>query len=362
MIVVRLPLSSVFWYSTDVVGPYNTPESYAANPFVITSYFVGRVNYIVDLTDALEEPLPYDVIYGKTVNELRALIGGEGGYAPLTVKVTPGFRSIIQGTELAETIIGNSGDNFIIDGQEDGPAPNGPDMLYGGAGGDLYVLYSNQTQVLEYRIADDGTVTTEDAGGLDSVSVRSGDYVMPEFVEALILSNGSSATGNASNNSIIGGSNAETILGLDGNDELVAGGGNDVVDGGRGDDILAGYGGDDVLTGGEGGDLFFFDRDQNGRDTITDFGEQDVLVTRHAIRDANGDGLITFSANDRLDLARRASVSINDTSGDQVTALEYDGYFDSPYFRLYVYSLAGSPANVDTAASFDLNGTLVNLT
>jgi hypothetical protein len=95
----------------------------------------------------------------------------------------------------------------------------------------------------------------------------------------------------------------------------------------------------DALSGTEAADSFFFDTDLDvawGNDTISDFGDDDLIVTTSAIFDGNGDGKITFR-DGTLDLngsdelgndgqqnqnSPFGKISIN---GGAVTELEFKG-------------------------------------
>ena len=61
-------------------------------------------------------------------------------------------------------------------------------------------------------------------------------------------------TGNALDNSILGGTKADTLYGSTGDDTISGGAGNDKLYGDEGDDLLLGDAGDDTLTGGDGND------------------------------------------------------------------------------------------------------------
>ncbi|EZP65271.1 Calx-beta domain protein [Sphingomonas paucimobilis] len=58
-----------------------------------------------------------------------------------------------------------------------------------------------------------------------------------------------------------------------------------------------------TVTGGVGPNSFYVSKaPSSGKDVITNFGPNDVLVTDALIRDGNGDGIIAFGSNKRLDL------------------------------------------------------------
>ncbi|WP_316975793.1 hypothetical protein [Shumkonia mesophila] len=92
------------------------------------------------------------------------------------------------------------------------------------------------------------------------------------------------ATGNDLDNILAGGDGADVLIGEGGNDTLLGGAGNDILTGGAGDD---------VLTGGDGNDIFSLMADDTGVDTITDFGEGDVLDFSEILSDADPDEIFT---------------------------------------------------------------------
>lgn len=113
--------------------------------------------------------------------------------------------------------------------------------------------------------------------------------------------------------SLSGNSLANALHGMRGDDALYGLGGNDKLDGGSGNDWLDGGKGSDLLTGGTGNDSFFFDNAAtSGVDRIVDFSSGDRLIVTRALRDGNGDGIITFGANGVLNLD-------SSNRGDRVT-------------------------------------------
>lgn len=113
----------------------------------------------------------------------------------------------------------------------------------------------------------------------------------------------------------------------------------------------------DVLTGQAKAENFFYDTalDVNwGQDTIRKFGADDRLVTTSKIFDGNGDNIINFDKNGKLDLSgsvelghagnqNQASpwgqVTIYDTSNTKVTELAYLSHETVNGVDYYYYGL-----------------------
>jgi Ca2+-binding RTX toxin-like protein len=133
------------------------------------------------------------------------------------------------------TITGNSGSN-ILDGG------SGADMMSGGGGND------------SYYVDNIGDVVTETAtGGIDTISSSITINELVLNVEKLTLT-GTGAingTGNSLDNIVIGNNSANTLYGA---------------------------GGNDTLTGNLGADIFRFNSQTEGIDTITDFTAGDKIA------------------------------------------------------------------------------------
>jgi Ca2+-binding RTX toxin-like protein len=181
------------------------------------------------------------------------------------------------GNALDNILIGNSAANALNGGagndRLDGGA--GGDPMTGGAGDDTYVVDN----------ASDKTIEST-AGGFDTVE-SSISWTLSAEVERLFLTgaNAVNATGNASNNWLIGndaintlggGAGSDILLGRGGDDVLqdVSGSnafdgglGNDTLKGGTASDLLAGAAGADSLTLGGGADIVGFNRG-DGADTL----------------------------------------------------------------------------------------------
>jgi serralysin len=155
------------------------------------------------------------------------------------------FDDEIYGNELANTLMGGAGNDYV-DG-DDGPnqlrGGDGDDELWGGAAFDD--THGN--------IGND----TVHGGGFD-------DWVVGGQGNDVLF-------GDAGGDLCYGNLGADTIDGGAGADGVVGGQGNDVLNGGAGDDfIITGDRGDDTITGGAGADRFRT-FNQTGIDRVTDF-------------------------------------------------------------------------------------------
>jgi Ca2+-binding RTX toxin-like protein len=149
----------------------------------------------------------------------------------------------------------NGGDgNDVLDGAGDS---TGADIFAGGAGDDVYGVYSTSTVIVE-----DAT------GGIDTVWTGV-NYTLATYVENLYLVGNINGTGNSGDNTIVGYAAGDNIInGLGGNDNLYGGDGNDTINGGEGID---------VLSGGTGADVFVFQFNQFGS-TQSSFAATDRIL------------------------------------------------------------------------------------
>lgn len=146
-------------------------------------------------------------------------------------------------------------------------------------------------------------------------------------------------------------SGADTLIGNQAANRLDAGGGtdllrglvgNDTLLGGQGNDWLEGGAGADIMTGGSGSDIFFFDRDlAGGRDRITDFAADDVLVTTVKIRDSNNDGVISVGADGLFPFAQGGSVILEGSNGVPIRSLRFDGVHVADGVQYFIYDMSG---------------------
>jgi Ca2+-binding RTX toxin-like protein len=224
------------------------------------------------------------------------------------------------GTTLGDTLIGNSGDNWLWDGS-DGVAGGGTgddvmsgndgndlletgggnDTLSGGAGTDTLSFLGGHVEIssdgVTYSLALQGAAQATEQGsmttsGFENVSGSLFDDVLTGDSGANIL------LGDFGNDLLTGGDGADTLYG-DGriwvdvadsaggsgpitlfgeaDDGSGAAAGNDTLIGGKGNDTLYGGQGDDTLTGNQNDDRFVIEAN-SGDDRITDFGHTDKIV------------------------------------------------------------------------------------
>ncbi len=172
--------------------------------------------------------------------------------------------NILTGTAFADTLNGGAG----------------TDVLKGGGGSDLYIIATG---------ADHPAAEIQDTGLVGSDEVRftatTANQTLTLFagdigIETVVIGTGAGATattnGTAALNvdaSLI--ANALSITGNAGANILTGTGFADTLIGGGGNDTLTGGGGSDILTGGAGSDTFNIN---SGIDTIADLSGSDVLV------------------------------------------------------------------------------------
>jgi Ca2+-binding RTX toxin-like protein len=130
------------------------------------------------------------------------------------------------GTEFADVIFGNDGDNWLW-------GENGNDIISAFAGNDLVEL-------------GPGDVTADGGSGNDTLSVWANDAPLAGVAVSLLLQGGAQATG-------IG---AMTLSGFE---NLSGSAGNDALTGDSADNVVAGDTGNDSLAGGAGSDILYGD-------------------------------------------------------------------------------------------------------
>lgn len=238
------------------------------------------------------------------------------------------------GLAKSDTLSGGAGDDILVGGQ-------GDDLLTGGAGADIFrigpswsslgidtitdaasgdriridyavsltgpVTLGNGTAVANGRVqlevtnGPTGPVTNlyigldTSAGAADAVVRLVGTYAPGDFtVSGRLISvlAGSSSSGSAGADLLVGGLGNDLLNGLDGNDVLYGQDSADTLNGGAGLDTLTGGADRDVLTGGTEADHFAYANLQESpvgslyRDVIADFGVGADRIDLSAI-DAN---------------------------------------------------------------------------
>lgn len=119
---------------------------------------------------------------------------------------------------------------------------------------------------------------------------------------------------------------------------------------GPGQRLVAGTAANETHQGSADQDLFLFDLAEGGGgdDVVRGFGADDLFVTTQALFDANGDRVITFGSNRRLDLdPASGAASFFDEAGRRIQRLEFDGSVTHEGVTYFVYSRAGSSAGLD---------------
>lgn len=168
-----------------------------------------------------------------------AINGSYSAIENLDASAIYGMNMILNGNDLGNRIIGGTGDDTISGGK-------GSNTLVGGKGNDTYLIDGTETSTtITDTLGNDQTVLVADGdgkfAGLASASISIGTYTGVETLDAsAITATTLTLTGNASNNTIIGGI------------------GTTVQDGGAGDDTF-------IITGTEASVTI---NDASGIDTI----------------------------------------------------------------------------------------------
>ncbi|SEN60325.1 hypothetical protein SAMN05192583_3123 [Sphingomonas gellani] len=327
---VALTQSGIDWANQVPIPTSMTKAEYDALPD--KTVFV-RDGYTIDLSEGTSTGFAYEDIVGRTVNQIRGLFPDENGdydhtYARVHVAGAGDFTVI--GSSAGEDLYGGTGNDTLYDGGNAGFEYE-HDGLHGGAGDDTY-----------YITGVDSSVTEKAGEGFDRVYADGFFQLYPDSEVEFVKISGeyAQAFGNNLANIMVGSDQPSIIAGEGGNDTLRSDGADTVFEGGVGND---------AMRGGAGVDVFLYYGKEDGRDTISRFGKEDVLVTTSKIADANGDNIITFGSNKALDFTATSSVRITDDTGATVKALEYDGAFTDGGTTYYVYSRVGSSAGVDSA-------------
>lgn len=213
------------------------------------------------------------------------------------------------GTEGNDRALGQQNDLLDTRGGDDILA--GAERMYGGTGNDQYYIQENGTgqQVVEY--ADQGTDTA-----ILLLDPSSGHFTLPPNVENIAIVTGSTAIGNAMDNTMFGNDATNFLVGLGGADTLVPGLGVDYMVGGPESDTFA-------LS--SAGNIMEF----NG-DVITDWTDDKPHIAGDVI-DLSTSGLIwdlRGSAGFQHDGGAEARIEIVHQGNEGSTLVQFDANGD----------------------------------
>ena len=170
----------------------------------------------------------------------------------LTLISDVNLEHIIGGAQ-ADTLTGNSQDNFFLAGA-------GDDMINGQGGtGDLAFesrdadfILTNTSMVID-PVALGVPTETDTLSNVEGAFLSGG--VSDNLLDASAFTLGAVVlNGGAGNDTLLGGSGTDSLNGGEGNDLIQANGGDDLLNGGAGNDQLYGGIGNDTLNGGDGND------------------------------------------------------------------------------------------------------------
>jgi Ca2+-binding RTX toxin-like protein len=258
----------------------------------------GGTDTILNVDSVLGSPFD-DVIVGSGTAEFedfegRAgndLIDGNGGLdnqvryhnsvAGITVDLAAGTAQDGEGgTDTlidVNRIVGSAFDDTLIgsDGEFESFRPEGGDDMVDGGPGIDRIDYQNAPApvVLDLRAgtARDGFGGNDTFTGIeDAWGGSADDRMFGNSGDNLLV-------GRAGADQLGGRRGSDRLRGEAGNDQLSGHGGRDTLAGGAGDDVLTGGPGRDTLTGGNGADIFLYRAANEGLDTITDLGGDDVI-------------------------------------------------------------------------------------
>jgi Ca2+-binding RTX toxin-like protein len=264
----------------------------------------GNDTFIVDdLNDTPSDSSGFDQVLSSTNHTLGS------GIENLTLTGTGATSG--KGNDLDNVIIGNAAANTLDGGR------GGADTLRGGAGDDVYFVYSD-------GFAD--TIVENANEGYDTI-VSQGSYTLaPSNVEKLVLvwdefkqgspftHAGQTGTGNASDNELVGSIANDTLLGLGGNDLLRSGSGFTTMDGGAGNDVLQASASGSIQSDASGNNVFQgargFDRiaGGSGREFFAGGAGDDEITT------GAGADVIAFNRGDGADVVNASAGADNTLS------------------------------------------------
>ena len=294
------------------------------------------INPTVDLNYATN----YFITFASgTIKDLAGnSYAGTSTYDFKTVTPTP---LTLTGNALVNTLTGNGG-NDIITGL------GSTDILNGAGGSDLYIM-TTATDHPTAEINDTGT------SGIDEVRFTATNGTLTLFagdkgIETVVLGTGTGVSGITTgtfavnlNAALV--TNSLSITGNDGINSLIGGLGNDIINAGMGNDILTGGLGNDTLTGGTGIDTFNI---TSGTDTITDLGNGGVDILSVSSTTAIVNATVTTAWRASVNSTNNGTVNIN-TNGLGVNLAAITGGTNG-----YTITNTGSAATLIGSAKNDI--------
>lgn len=270
--------------SVDSAGLQGNGASYAASISSDGRYVVfysTASNLVTGDTNARDDIFVHDLLTGTTT---RSSVDSSGGQANNTslYPIVSADGSLVAFTSNATNFVINdtnsSADIFVsqrsiqwndvvIDLASPNPAADSYKIEWGDGETTFHSLWGGTEQLVRHDYAANvsGTATIHVmSGGSDIDTMTFAVQTAPSGTS------GTSLTGTAGSDILIGHNGADTLNGLGGNDMLSGGLGADVINGGAGSDNLRGGAGNDTLTGDSDNDTFVF-QSGFGHDTITDF-------------------------------------------------------------------------------------------
>ncbi len=193
---------------------------------------------------------------------------------------------IVTGTDLAEQLQGDRGDDTILAGAGNDTiyGGKGHDELFGEAGDDLFIAMADYCRSDHY----DGGAGYDviDATAVDKLIIGGGLDTGDSIEE--IIGNGTTVVHGTNGDEVLDFSgttltNITKIKAGSGRDRVTGTSDDDLIYGESGNDTLDGGAGNDVLNGGYGTDKFIF-ADNSGRDIVRGFNakSESIMLVGHA--------------------------------------------------------------------------------
>ena len=224
-----------------------------------------------------------DVVDNSVFSVPTQLAGNEGN----DLLITGGGNDVLYGDNGKDILKSGAGDDELFPGED-----NDEDIMYGGAGNDIYWVWTAADQVVE-----------NPNEGIDKVRSFVKDFDLRNYpnVESLSYWGEERATlhGNESNNFIRGASAFDTLYGY------------------GGDDILNGSWGPDYMIGGQENDTYIVDSKYDYITEKTDEGEDTIETTLNDISLEKYYSVENLVYKDTEDAVLRGNASNNKISGNK---------------------------------------------